>query len=144
MKTKVAHCEKCCPDGGAILSATFDMDGKPVWKCQNCYNETKRITQRRPDESSPLTPSQLREITRIQQYHLRMGKVVKELRVTNLGHCVSVVAIVGSENDEGTMAAVLCRYRGHFFVGRSGKVEAVDPSDKAKAKKYPLIYGWRS
>lgn len=89
-------------------------------------------------ESRPLTQVQIDLITHIQMMHVDDGHEVKRLSVTNLGRVVSVVVVVGMKNDEGTMAAVLCRKRGHFFIGRRGGIKAVDPSGhatKAQAKK---------
>lgn len=143
MKTKRGKCPNCCPDGGAILTVALDAELKPVWRCNNCFTETPRQHRRKADESSPLTPSQLKAITKIQLNQLRDGHEVKQFRLVQLGSCVSVVVEVGRKGDEGTLASVLCRTRGHFFVSRLGKIQAVDPSDKVKAKKYPLIYGWR-
>ncbi len=42
----------------------------------------------------------------------------------------SVVIETGMKNDDGTMAAIICRDRRHFFIGKNGGVEVID--DKAK------------
>ncbi len=151
---KTGKCPNCCPEGGAIFESGMAYDDNepdpvPVWRCNNCFHEIRRVIRKRLEGSSPLTQSQLDAITRIQQDRLLgqgTGYEVKEFRLTNLGRCVSVVVTVGRKGDEGTMAAVLCRYRGHFFVGRRGGIEAVSPSEgnASKAQQYPLIYGWRS
>lgn len=143
MATKCVICTNCCPEGGAIHEATFDIDGKPIWRCNNCHQETRRLVQRRPDESTPLTQSQIDAITRIQQYNVRDGYEVKQFHLCNLGAKASVVVEVGRKGDEGTAGAIFCRQRGHFFVGRQGRIEALDGENKDGAKRHPLIYGWR-
>ena len=60
-----------------------------------------------------------------------------------------VTVETGAPGDEGTMAAVLCRYRGSFMVGPRGKITSAETlsGDKARArnaKKHPLIYGFTS
>lgn len=143
---KQANCPNCHEKTYHV--STIE-DGQPAWQCNLCLHVTPRRVQSRPTESSPLTPAQIREITRIQQYKLRDWGVdyeVKKFIVKQLGFAVSVVCEVGRKGDEGTMAALLCRYYGHFFVRRGGAIEALEAKEenKAKAKKYPLIYGWRS
>jgi hypothetical protein len=145
-------CPNCCPDGGAIFARTWDDDMRPVWECQNCWYQKPRRVSKRPSANSPLTPSQVKAITQIQQYKLR-GEIsksfgreymeVKQFSVQNLGHVVSVVVEVGNKGDEGTMGAIYCRSRGHFFVGRNGKI-SIAGKEGRKQNRYPLIYGWRS
>lgn len=147
MATKRAKCPNCCPDGGAIFHSTTDIDGNKVWHCNNCNHQMPRRLHKRPDESSPLSPAQLKAITRVQQYKLRDDKTeVKQFSVVQLGFTVSVVCEVGRKGDEGTAAAIFCRHRGHFMIGRNGGIRSMSHKmeDNAKAKKYPLIYGWRS
>jgi len=65
---------------------------------------------------------------------------------------VSVVIEMGGVNDAGTLAAVVCRTRGHFFIGPRGGIKSaglITPmgarAKKAGAgnlKRHPLIYGW--
>jgi hypothetical protein len=144
---KIAKCSNCCPTGGAYLTATFDDDMEPCWRCNNCGQETPRKVQKPPDEHSPLTPSQIRAITMIQQHklHDKSRYEVKRLQIQQYGHFVSVVCEVGVKGDEGTMAALLCRDYGHFIVSRNGAIKATDnkTTTKEKLKKYPLIFGWR-
>jgi hypothetical protein len=147
--TKHAACSNCMPEGGAILIATFDYDEHertPVWECNNCGEQIARRTQRRPDESTPLTQSQLDAITEIQRCKTHdQGRVIKSLKVKNGGRSVYVSITVGSINDEGTMLAIIGRDRGHFAIGRGGKIEVLGTRDdvtNSNLKKYPLIYGW--
>lgn len=46
----------------------------------------------------------------------------KKFEVNEYDTFVSVYAIVGGKNDEGTMASVLCRERIHLFVGKRGGI----------------------
>ncbi|MBC8868616.1 MAG: hypothetical protein H8E44_04330 [Planctomycetes bacterium] len=170
---KTAACPNCCPDGKSdfeavdsspteiILDFVSDYDGReytklqdipvdepqPCWECTNCGMRLKRRIQERPTEHSPLTSSQLYAITAIQQYKIRddENREIKSLRIENHGSFVSVAITVGMPNDRGTMAALYCRDRGHFFVGRRGKIRAMNgKATKAQKAKYPLIYGWES
>lgn len=146
--TKQAGCQNCKEKTYHTAGTALDdnLNRSPVWYCNLCNHQTPRKVQKRKTENSLLTASQLRAITQIQQYKLREGYEVKRFGVTQLGFNVSVVCEVGRKGDEGTLSAILCRYRGHFFVGTRGAIKAVDAKDenKDKAKKYPLIYGWRS
>lgn len=45
---------------------------------------------------------------------------MKEFRVSENEYFVSVCAEVGMVGDEGTLAAVLCRYNVQIFVGKRG------------------------
>ncbi len=42
MKTKTLRgiCKRCCPDGGAVFTRTYDDNMKPVKKCNCCFAET--------------------------------------------------------------------------------------------------------
>lgn len=167
---KTAACPNCCPDGGADFDAVYsrpdrivldfvsDYNGReytkleqidpdaediPCWECQNCGMHIARRVRSRPDEHSPLTRSQLRAITEIQQCKLHRGYEVKMLNIAQCGSFVSVAIQVGINGDEGTMASILCREYGHFFVGRRGKITAKrGDAPKTKLAQYPLIYGW--
>jgi len=147
-QTKIAKCPKCCPEGGACFKATTDWGGeKPVsvWECQNCFHTKPRLTRKQPDEHTPLTRKQLWAITAIQQAKLTGNKEVKFFSVRQIGSFATVTVEVGMKNDEGTMASILCRDKGHFYVRSGGKILAADPIDenKSKANEHPLIYGWR-
>ena len=155
-KTKRAACQYCCPGGGACFTAAHGVPHHrsyenapgeivPVWECENCGYCLPHRLRKPATKDSPITPAQVRAITCIQQHHLREGSEVKYLHVKQMGHCCSVVCEVGRIGDEGTMAAILCRDRGHFFVGRRGKITAASgKASKTKREKYPLIYGWDS
>ena len=158
MKTKTAKCPFCCPAGGACFSAevgevselTADYwravesdEPVKVWECQNCGFCLPRRVNRSPDESTPITPAQVRAITQCQLAKLWDRQEVKVFEVRQHGGFVSVYVEVGRIGDEGTLASVFCRYRGHFFIGRRGKIQAKrGKASKAKLQKYPLIYGW--
>ena len=45
---------------------------------------------------------------------------VKQFDVEENEYFVSVYAVIGSPNDEGTLAAVFCRDRVHVFIGKRG------------------------
>jgi len=49
----------------------------------------------------------------------------------------------GSEKD---MRSILCSRHGCFVVGPQGGIKALNypKGDKTKARKYPLIWGWRT
>lgn len=47
---------------------------------------------------------------------------VKEFEVTENEYFVSVCAVIGMPDDEGTMAAILCRDRIHVFIGKRGAI----------------------
>lgn len=58
-----------------------------------------------------------------------------------------VHVVTGMTGDEGTLAAMFCRYRGTFCVGPRGGIDAKTASKHATAahvKKYPLIFGFES
>lgn len=60
---------------------------------------------------------------------------------------VAVSVVVGRKNDEGTMASVVARDYGHFYVGRKGGIKTALRARESKSRardlrKYPLIYGW--
>lgn len=141
----IRKCDRCCPDGGAICDRTFDDDQRPAWECRNCGLEMPRREPARRTESTPLSRRQLRAITEIQLYQLDgRNHEVKRLQVKNCGSFASVVCEVGGVGDEGTLAAILCRYRGHFFVGPRGRIRVADHQPTADQRRYPLIYGWRN
>lgn len=138
-------CPNCCPDFRVPFVAFHDADGKLTWECDHCGHSMPRRIKVLPTGDAPLTKAQIQAITKIQLNRLGDGKELKAFRVSNEGTFASVSIVVGLKSDEGTMASILCRDRGHFFVRRGGKIEAVDPTDenRAKARKHPLIYGWR-
>ena len=45
---------------------------------------------------------------------------VKKWEVEECKYFVSVAFEVGIKNDEGTLASIFCRDRGHLFVGKRG------------------------
>ena len=47
---------------------------------------------------------------------------VKMFEVEDIGHFVSVVFETGLKNDEGTLASVFGRERGHIFIGKKGGI----------------------
>lgn len=63
---------------------------------------------------------------------------------------LSIVIEMGRVGDEETLASVFCRTRGHFFVGSHGGIEAAGvghspdfEGKRTKARREPLIYGWK-
>lgn len=97
--------------------------------------------------TTQMTSKQNKAIARIVRAALeRAGgdSEIKHWRVADIGGAYFVSVETGRVADENTMAAVLCRTRGAFVVGRRGGVSAVEPQDgrKANARKHPLIYGF--
>lgn len=95
-----------------------------------------------------MSAAQTAAIERIRAAALARGRrEVKRLEVSELrGGVVSLVIEAGMPDDDGTAARLLCRDYGHFFIGRRGGIRAASapPGKRASARKYPLIYGWRS
>ena len=53
----------------------------------------------------------------------------------------SVVIEVGMKNDEGTAAAIICRDRRHFFIGKNGGVEVLYSPTKKSNKPWRIMMG---
>lgn len=51
---------------------------------------------------------------------------IKQFEVEEFDGFVSLVIVTGCKNDEGTMAALLCRKYRHAFIGKRGGVSAVN------------------
>ena len=85
-----------------------------------------------------MTRQQERKIEIIRDYMMnRMGKYsneyeMKEEEIVELesGGIVSVLMETGMKEDEGTMAALICRERIHVFVGPKGGVTCVSTNRK--------------
>ena len=85
-----------------------------------------------------MTRQQERKINLIRDYmNNYMGKhsdayEMKEEEIVDLGvgGIVSVVMETGMKEDEGTMAAVLCRNRIHVFIGPKGGVTCISTNRK--------------
>lgn len=54
----------------------------------------------------------------------------KEFEVKDLGYAVSVYSVVGLKDDEGTMAACICRTYRQIFIGKRGGVHTYDNQKK--------------
>ena len=61
---------------------------------------------------------------------------IKQFKVEETPHFVSLVIEVGLKGDEGTLAAVFGRYRAHLFIGRKGGLTYVDKKGKIRKLKY--------
>ena len=73
-----------------------------------------------------MTNSQQRVITEIKtrlpyfDFYSSDDYEIKEFEVTDYDSFVSVYIVTGMINDEGTMAACLCRKYRHGFIGKKG------------------------
>lgn len=47
---------------------------------------------------------------------------IKEWEVNENEYFVSVIVEIGHKNDEGTLAAIICRDRAHLFIGKRGGI----------------------
>ncbi len=164
MTTTTRTIHKTC--GGFAITAT--NDGAPMWECQNCSVVwPRRVLASRTlvdAHGLQMTPRQVQAIARIRAEGWARNTngglsetEEKEFIVTYLrngrsrptGERLSVVAAYGNPNDEGTLAAIMCRDRGHFFISTGGGIEiaGVGYGEEYKgkvraARRYPLIYGW--
>lgn len=99
-----------------------------------------------------LTAKQNEALTHIARAALdRVGKDAefKSWTLTQISGMTFVVVETGRVDDEGTMAAVLCRHRGHFSIGKQGGIVSMEArygkrGRKSNARKHPLIYGFTS
>lgn len=74
-------------------------------------------------------------------YQNAPGYEFKEFTVEETGYgTVIVYSVVGLKDDEGTMAAVLCRKTRHIFIGERGGLRSQKWDTKRK-KSRPLS-GW--
>ena len=97
-----------------------------------------------------MTTKQNVAITKIARAALdRIGNhaELKDWVVTHLSRLTFVRVETGRIGDEGTMAAALCRQRGHFIVGKHGGIVSMESTfgkrgRRTNARKYPLIYGF--
>ena len=97
-----------------------------------------------------ITKEQNRALRAIARAGLEQGGRVQELKaweVTDIGYGnLFVICETGGVNDEGTMAALLCRARGTFTVGPKGGIKTMKRPDehatKTKLRYNPLIWGW--
>ena len=60
---------------------------------------------------------------------------IKDFRVEEFEHFVSVYASIGLKDDEGTMAAIYCRETIHIFIGKRGGI-TYPMWNKKKKKQY--------
>lgn len=73
----------------------------------------------------------------------------KEFKVEDHGEFVSVYSVVGLKDDEGTMAACICRTYRQIFIGKRGGVHTYDnrkKGGKAALTSYSdiMCYGYRN
>ena len=114
--TKIAHCPNCCPDGGACFTAAYGRDAtgenpRPVWRCNNCWHEMPRRSNRR--DSAKLTKSQAVVVDSIAR---NFGVDVAAVEVEFIGRTVYVKATnEGRGWHNGTMLAGI--------IGPTGKME---------------------
>lgn len=109
-----------------------------VYECPNCLFE-RPVRAYKPNNDS-VTPSQVAEIEALKERFWR--RVIglpefhdkyewKEFKHELLEWgVVSLVMEIGRKNDEGTMAAILCRSRVHIFIGRKGGLYAYGKGGK--------------
>jgi hypothetical protein len=70
---------------------------------------------------------------------------VEEFKLERVGRKLSVYVRLTCEGYAGTMAELLCKTAGHFFVGPGGHITAVRSlagTKKRDLNLHPLIYGW--
>ena len=68
----------------------------------------------------------------------------EQFRWEVIGNSVMMVVVFGKDEWKGTMASILCKTRGSFFIRQRGRVTAnnYDKGQKTKAQRHPGIYGW--
>lgn len=92
----------------------------------------------------------IERIRREAEKHLFHGKdktayEFKEFEARDYDSFVSLSFVVGMKGDEGTMAAVLCRDRCHFFIGKRGGITypvSVKKGDRYKSvtRQFKSVY----
>jgi hypothetical protein len=69
---------------------------------------------------------------------------LKELKVEDMGNGrISIVVESGMKDDEGTMAAVLCRDRLHVFMGKRGGLTRINDKGKSVSISWWDATHWR-
>ena len=63
---------------------------------------------------------------------------IKKFEVTDCEYFVAVVAEIGMPEDEGTLAAVFCRYHAQVFIGKRGGMRV--PMHKKNGDYYTKKY----
>lgn len=100
-----------------------------------------------------MTAAQERVINHIKKelprfdFYSKDGYEIKEFEVAPLSDeskILSVYIVTGMKNDEGTMAAILCRKYRHFFIGVRGGIETCYYNNKflttfRKVKPFELL-----
>lgn len=131
-------CPTCSPDSKhAIWYAKRNDDAEPIWECACCFGTKPRRTCKR---RNGMTNAQKRAVERIRRDHIRQAAgygedaEYKKFRVEDCGAFVSVVSEVGGKNDEGTLAACICRDHRHIFIGRHGALTLVNAKGGKKVK----------
>ena len=71
-----------------------------------------------------------REVTRLHSYGEDTKYEFKKFEVEEFTWAVSVVTEFGMVDDEGTMAAHLCRDYRHFFIGKRGGIKLMNGKKK--------------
>ena len=67
---------------------------------------------------------------------------IKEWIIDDCEYFVSLCFEVGLKNDEGTMAALTARDRGHIFIGKRGGISyPVYKNGKSYTKRFTSLYG---
>ncbi len=59
----IRKCNRCCPDGGAICDSERNIDGKPIWKCRNCYLEMPRRIIKATGKPTPTQAALIERLT---------------------------------------------------------------------------------
>jgi len=77
-------------------------------------------------------------------YGDKTGYEIKKNEVKDENGLVFLYLVTGMKNDDGTMAAIFCRVRGHFMITKRGKVEvlSMESGTNKILKKHHRLY-WR-
>lgn len=125
-------------------SRTWDDDGHPMWRCENCGLLTPVRKRAARKDREGMTAAQERLLARIKAQALACAHGAdfvdryefKKWEVEVTPHFVSLVLETGRKGDEGTYGALLCRNYRHIFIGPNGALKL------ANAKYVTQAKGW--
>lgn len=110
------------PCGNTIYEATWDNDGKNVWECTNCMNQTPRRSKNFDRKYTELSPTQQRTIEHIRKRGLNSHGEAEyhwaEWKVEMLsGGSVMVSGEIARVDGKGFSTFM------HAIIGRKGSVK---------------------
>lgn len=159
------HCNqwhgKTLPNGQkprSIWELRFNYDTeKDEAVCMNCGY--RRPYHKRKGNKAVMTQAQLDQVEYIRDFLIRKATEYGsdreykrfEFQLLETG-TVSLIAEIGSPNDEGTLAGVFCRETRHLFIGRRGGLTLVnagkfvhdDEGHTKKVSRAGHVTGWEA